>query len=273
MDTGKAALKLKRIGVVVGAGVVLACGLLASNSFAADKAELRTMIDAGQYQEAIDAAKGDADLQDDLHAILLTVEAINTRILLGQSNNPKRDAKHAMTLAQQVMTADPAISDASIHYAISLGFYGRTVSVLTAFRKKIPIKIKEAIKAAQTANPDNGLVHALEGAWHFSVVAKAGENTARKRYGASILQGTAAFEQALAYAPGDILTMVNYIYMLHATQIKSAGPRKESLIKRALATTPKGAAERSLQDHLRVFTQIAADEKAAMKHAKKFLQW
>ena len=184
---------------------------LSSQSFADDLEEARRALKNGNYNQAF--TQGQA--YGEIAGLLVAAEALNTQLLLGQSQRPKNDAKQAMAIARQILKVDPQNEKAKMAYALAYGFYGRSVSSLTAWRKKLPQKIHAAIDEAAAANLNSANSEALLAAWHLNIYFKAGEKMAKEQYGASLDVGKALFEKALDKAPQDILISANYAFTLY----------------------------------------------------------
>ena len=241
----------------------------AKPAFASDLNEARVSLTSGQYDEAF--AK--AQLVGNTEAFLVAAEALNTKILIGQSKDPKGDAKKAMAIAEQILATDPSHKDAKLLYAISFGFYGRAVSPIKAWRKKFPQKIEAAIKEAVAANPEKANSYALYGGWHMGVSAKAGSKTAQRSYGASIESGIANFKKARELVKDDIMINANYALMLYASDADSYGAEIEPLLADIRNTEPQDSAQIYVKNYISVFEKKLDQPKLARKSAKQFLGW
>lgn len=248
--------------------IALACSAV-STGWAASHDDVRLSINNGEYDQAFSLGE---DLGDN-QGLLLAAEALNTKILIGSSNNVKRDAKRAMKLSERVLEQDEAHKKAKLLYAVSYGFYGRSASPFKAWRKKLPQKIKAAIDQAYIANPDEARSFALIGAWHMSVSARAGSKTAKKYYGASIEDGVVSFEQALRAAPKDILITGNYALMLYANAPDTHIDAVKLLLASVKQAQPKDMAEAYVLDYLSNFGNQLNQPEQAQKLAEDFLGW
>lgn len=231
--------------------------------------DARVSLSSGKYDKAFEQASRIGNPE----ALLLGAEAINTKLLLGQSTAPKKDAKKAMKIALDILTSNPSNADAKLLYAISYGFYGRSVSPIKAWRKKIPQKIETAILDAITANPDNANSYALYAGWHLGVYAKAGPKTARRMYGANIEDGISNFERAQSLLPDDMMINANYALMLFAIDKDAYKSRIDPLFAAVSAAQPKNSAEVFVQN---LVLEVANDKitpKQALKTAENFLGW
>lgn len=185
-----------------------------SAASASSLAEMRTALYEGHFESAYAQAQA-LGTEDGL---VLAAEALNAKLLLGGGDKPSKTAKTSMRLAKQALTLNARNADAQMQYAIAYGFYGRHVSPFKAWRKKIPLKIlaeiqKAATMQTNTTRQSTRHYHALQGAWHFSVVNRAGAKRAQKFYGANEVEGQKYFEMALRSHPNDILISANYTVM------------------------------------------------------------
>jgi len=243
--------------------------LFSGTAFAASLDDVRAAINTGQYDHAYEqgSALGSAE------GLLLAAESLNTKIMLGQSKSAKKDAQRAMKLAQGILAQNPDHKGASLQYAIAYGFYGREVSAVTAWRKNLPTKIQIAIQAARDNNEYIPQTDALLGAWHFSVVYKAGAKRARKSYGATQIKGGSFFEAALASAPDDIIIRANYSMMLYVLNPKDNLPIVQHLLGGFKNAKPSNDLEFQVLSTVQKFDAALGEPKAATKIAKNFLNW
>lgn len=244
-------------------------GVFAPFAKADSIADARISLSSGNYDEAFEKAS----LIGNAEALLLGAEALNTKILLGQSNNTKSDAKHAMQIANDILAMDPDNKQAKLLYAIAYGFYGRTVSPLKAWRKKIPKKIETAILEAVETNPENANSFALYAGWHMAVCAKAGPKRAKRMYGASIADGIANFEKARSLTPNDMMINANYALMLFATDAQLYSPKINQLVQLISEATPMNSAESNVQKIVKEIVENHESPKKAHDAAEAFLGW
>jgi hypothetical protein len=244
-------------------------GVFSPFAKADDIADARLSLSSGNYGEAFEKAS----LIGNTEAQLLSAEALNTRILLGQSPNVKDDAKHAMRIAKDILAIEPDNNQAKLLYAIAYGFYGRTVSPLKAWRKKIPKKIETAILEAVETNPENANSFALYAGWHMAVCAKAGPKRAQRMYGASVIDGIANFEKARSLLPNDLMINANYALMLFATDAELYDPKISQLALTITEAVPNNSAESFVQTLVKDIIENREFPKKAHDAAEEFLGW
>jgi tetratricopeptide (TPR) repeat protein len=249
--------------------IVLFASVLAWPVYANDLDEARGALTSGEY----DIAFAQAQLLGDTQGLLLAAEALNTKILLGQSEDEKNDAKQAMAIGEQILATDPFNKDAKLLYAISYGFYGRSMSPLSAWRKKMPQKIRAKIDEAVAANPGDPNSYALYGGWHMAVAAKAGTKRAKKMFNATSEEGITYFKQAIAVAPDDLMINTNYLMMLYASDAERHDEQVRKMLTHVQGVETKTAAEQQVQLLAKTLEANLGEPKKARKIAKKFLGW
>ena len=249
--------------------LILSLALFALPAHANDLETVRGSLTAGNYEHAI----VEGQLLGDTDGLLLAAEALNTRILIGSSEDEKKDAKQAMKIAERILTTDPDNKNAKLLYAISYGFYGRSMSPLSAWRKKMPQKIQAKIEEAVAANPTDPNSYALYGGWHMAVAAKAGTKRAKKMFGATAAEGITYFEQALGAAPDDMMINGNYVMMLYASDADRHDTKVRKILTHIQGLKANDDAERQVQSLAKSLEDNLDQPKRAKNIAKKFLGW
>ena len=239
------------------------------NASASNVSEMQREFEAGHYDRVVELAGHTSDVDQ----TLLASEALLTKILLGESDNPKHDAKRAMQLVNPVIAKTPQVKEALFLSALAYGYYGRSVGALEAWRTNLPVKIKNRIDTAIQVLPDDPRTKAMLGAWHLSVRYKAGAKTARKKYGATEKDGWILMRAAHRAAPKDIFIAANYATMLYVLSKGRERAQVETLLGAALAEPPADYSQKRLQAILREFQAALDHPKRARKLAKKFLDW
>ncbi len=247
--------------------IILLLYFYAVSAFANTYADAKTALDTGQFEQAHQDARA---LGTDA-GLVLAAEALNAKLLLGLSPSPSKTAKSAMKLAQAALKQDASNADAQLQYAIAYGFYGRQVSVFKAWRKKIPLKIRKEINAAIATNPQDYRTHALLGAWHLSVVQRAGAGRAEKYFGATQEQGVAAFELALQHLPDDIIILANYTLMRYVLDPQSEREWARNNLQRIGNLPTPTAVEAQVQIQIAEILAALDQAKTAQGLAKKFI--
>jgi tetratricopeptide (TPR) repeat protein len=236
---------------------------------ASSVADIDTALREGQYQSAYEQGLA----LDNAQGMVLAVEALNAQLLLGGQDDPSKLAKRALKLAKRARALDPEDKEAGVQYAIAYGFYGRHASAFKAWRKKLPQKIKAAIEDAHDRNASDARVEALRGAWHLSLLYRAGSWNVGKRYGASIAVGQKHFDTALALKPDDILINSNYGLMLYVLGPEQYKARTQYLLETAVATQPLNAVERDVQTRMAaILTTMKTNPAEALHAAENFVR-
>jgi cytochrome c-type biogenesis protein CcmH/NrfG len=248
---------------------IVAVFLFSSAAFAADLETIRGSLTSGKYDLAI----AEGQLLGDTEGLLLAAEALNTKILIGNSEDEKADAEQAMAIAEKILAVDPDNKDAKLLYAISYGFYGRSMSPLSAWRKKMPQKIRAKIEEAVAANPADANSYALYGGWHMAVAAKAGTKRARKMFGATADEGKGYFKKALDVAPDDLMINGNFVMMLYASDGKKNEQQVRTMLKHIESVQAQNDAEKQVQALAKSLETNLDQPKKAKTVAKDFLGW
>ena len=236
---------------------------------ASSVSDIDTALREGQYQSAYEQGVALNNAQ----GMVLAVEALNAQLLLGGQDDPSKLAKRALKLAKRARALEPANTEADVQYAIAYGFYGRHASAFKAWRKKLPQKIKAAIENAHDHNASDARVEALRGAWHLSLLYRAGKWNVGKRYGASIAAGQKHFDAALDLKPDDILINSNYALMLYVLGPQQYKARSKFLLETAVATPPRNAVERDIQTRMaEILTALDTNPDQALHAAEDFVR-
>ena len=187
-------------------------GALLSPSYANDIETVQKLIRSGDYVAAHDTAI-DLNTPD---ALALAAESLARQVMLGEVEKLKKTSKKARKLAEQALEIDPNHQNARLQYVITDGFVVRLTGDVSAWMKKLPQKSFAKIEAYRADFPDDPRGDALLAAWHLAVVRKAGNDNAKKWFGASIEDGQKLYENALAASPNDPVIALNYAFALIA---------------------------------------------------------
>ena len=219
------------------------------NALANSLQEIRITLEAGGYDLAVEqgAALGTAD------GLVLAAEALNAKLLLGQAERKTKTAKRAMKLAKAALVLEPQNAEAQIQYALAYGFYGRHASNFKAWRKKLPQKIRAEIDKAAIMAPDDARTQGLKGAWHLNLLYRAGGFDVGKRYGASLQEGVAHFQNALVQNNlaqnfgSDIIIASNFLMLQYALSPEDHADQTELiLLSDILTRQPQNDVERRI---------------------------
>ncbi|MEM9599485.1 MAG: hypothetical protein AAF926_00560, partial [Pseudomonadota bacterium] len=115
--------------------------------------------------------------------------------------------------------------------------------------------------------PGDPRADALYGAWHLGIVRAAGDG----RFGASLEEGMAHYDAAIAAMPQDIVIMSNYAFSLIVMDDPALLPRATELLHRIEATEPVGATERETRDRMLSLLTVIDDLDALQHRAKGLL--
>lgn len=178
-----------------------------------------------------------------------------------------------MAIGEDILALDPNNKDGNLLYAISHDFYGRSMSPISAWRKKMPQKIRARIEDAVKANPGDANSYALYGGWHMAVAAKAGTKRAKKMFGATSEEGIEYFDKALSVAADNLMINGNYLMMLYASEPELHDEKIHKMLKHMQTVPPKNDAEQQVRFIVKSLETNLDHPRRAKKIAKNFLGW
>lgn len=211
----------------------LMCVLLVSPAFASDAA--RALLHDGEYERARNVAL-DADSVDGLNVATAVMAA---EIMLMRVDDAKDHAKDAIDLAEEALERDPGNVEATFMRALHTGFRTRSSSPIGIVMHGLVGKTYAAIEVFEAAAPGDPRADALFGAWHLGIVRAAGDG----KFDASLREGMAHYDAAVAAMPDDIVVLGNYAFSLIVMDDPALLPRAERLLRQIEATEPDGATE------------------------------
>lgn len=234
---------------------------LSGSAAASDAA--RALLHEGQYVQARETALA-ADTVDGLN---VAAEVMAAEIMLMTVPDAKDHAKDAIDLAEDALDRDPENVEAKFMRAVHTGFRTRSSSAFAILMKGLIGDTYEAIEAFEDAAPNDPRSYALYGAWHLGIVRAAGDG----RFGASLDEGMAHYDQAVAALPTDIVIMGNYAFSLIVMEDAAVLPRAEELLLQIAATEPDGATEAETKDRMMRLLAVIDDPDALQQRAKGLL--
>ena len=244
---------------------LLTCGNIAA---ATELEGARQLFNIGDYE----AAQSMAVALETADGYILASEAVTAQILLGHFDKPNRPAKEARLLAEKALLIDPNNLDARLQQGVAFGLETQSTSIMTAWRKKLPVRMYDMIKLLHQDAPDDPRSHALLGAWHLGIVNEIGEKNAYKWYKANSEDGKIYYEMALQLTEGntmdDIVITSNYAA---STILLDDPDYGKQLLSSVLNMTPSNAAETGVQKRVSELAALSDNPKAFKKAAKDFL--
>ena len=246
---------------------VFFASLLASPAWANSAADIRALMASGEYE----TARLTAENLQTAEGYALAAESLSAQILLGEVSKLNKHSKQARALSEQALALDPALYDAQLQYALTVGFVTRTSGDITAWRKKLPSKTLAAIRDFRAAYPDDPKGLALEGAWHLGVIRKTGEKNGGKWFGASLAEGEQLYAQARAATPNDVLIETNYALSLLVLDVEKYAPQVKPILE-AVTSMPAGDdLYKKVQGKAAKVLVAYGDDKRVKKLAERFL--
>jgi cytochrome c-type biogenesis protein CcmH/NrfG len=235
--------------------------VLAVPAFAAEPA--RDLLHNGQYEDARAAALA-VDTVEGLNA---AAEVMAAEIMLMRVDDAKDHAKAAIKLADRALKRDPGNVEALFMRALHTGFRTRSSSAFAIVMKGLIGDTYEAIEAFESAAPNDPRADALYGAWHLGIVRAAGDG----RFGASLADGLAHYDRAVAAMPTDIVVMGNYAFSLIVMDDPSLIPRATTLLQQIEGTAPNGATEGETRARMLSLLAVIDDPDALRARSKGLL--
>jgi tetratricopeptide (TPR) repeat protein len=222
------------------AAMIVAMALAPPAAFAQPPEAALRLYAQGQYTEAADLAARAGRSADNL------VFAARARLAACLTKDPDADIDTLLRQAERDARAALALSpdavDARVQWALTLGLRGRRASIAEALSRGYASRGKRLLDEAIAIAPDNAEAHALLGAWHLEVLRRGGSAGARM-LGARRADGLAAFDRALALAPGDGLIALQYAIALTELDATRFSARIQTLLAAARTPTPRDALE------------------------------
>jgi tetratricopeptide (TPR) repeat protein len=242
-------------------GLPLLLILLAAPAFASDPA--CDLLYQGQYEDARATALA-ADTVEGLNA---AAEVMAAEIMLMRVEDAKDHAKAAIKLANRALKRDPGNVEALFLRALHTGFRTRSSSALAIVMKGLIGDTYAAIEAFEAAAPNDPRADALYGAWHLGIVRAAGDG----KFGASLSEGLAHYDRAVAAMPTDIVVMGNYAFSLIVMDDPSLLPRATALLQQIETTPPDGATEDETRARMISLLAVIDDPEALQERSKGLL--
>jgi tetratricopeptide (TPR) repeat protein len=180
--------------------LLLLCGLIAPAH--ADLSAMEAAFSTGAFKEAALMGEEDGGSQALAFAArALLAEAGLTHDIACRD----RSVEQAMKNAETALAGDPNNVEAHLQLAIALGLKARRVGTLRAHLMGLALEAKRHVERALTLSPDSPWAYAVNGAWNLEIVGRGGNLAGRAFYGASREAGIAAYDRAIALAPGNIV--------------------------------------------------------------------
>ncbi|MEM7729527.1 MAG: hypothetical protein AAF311_09660 [Pseudomonadota bacterium] len=240
---------------------LLLCGLALPAHASSDTA--RALLDEGRYE----AARTQALSEDTMDGLLVAGEAMAAEIMLMRVDDPNDHARDAVALAEDALSRDPGNAEALFQRALHTGFRTRSSSAFAVLAKGLIGRTEAAIDAFAAAAPDDPRADALRGAWHLGIVRAAGDG----RFGASLEDGMAAYDRAVAARPDDIVVLGNYAFSLIVLDDPALRPRARDLLQRIERAEPRGATQAETRERMLRLLAVFDDPDALRERARGLL--
>ncbi len=245
----------------------LALSLLASLFVAspalASVSEARSLLDEGRYAEARVAALEERSVE----SLNLAAEIMGAEIMLMTAEDAKDMAKDGMKLASEALERDPSNTEARFLYALHTGFRTRASSPLGIVMGGWIGKTKDAIESFAAAAPGDPRADALRGAWHLGIVRAAGDG----KFDASLSEGMARYDAAVAAMPDDVTVLSNYAFSLIVMDDPALLPRAKELMEELRGVEATDAFERETKARMMALLAVVDQPEELRSQAKALL--
>lgn len=166
----------------------------------------------------------------------------------------------AEATAQAAIRADrsqrPAMAQAFVQLAISIGLRGRLLDASEAQAEGLAEKGRAAIDRALELDPQNAWARASLGGWHLEIVRRGGPVLASVMYGASEREGLKNLRSTVAQNPANLL--LSYHFALSILALDPDRFRAEA------ASALKSGETDSTANAMTAFTRKRADKLAEL---------
>lgn len=129
-------------------------------------------------------------------------------------------------------------------YALALGRYSQSISVVKALAHGIAPKMRAALEKTIELAPNHAEAHVALGVFQAEIIASVGTFIGGLTYGARKDACYRAFQTALALNPASPIACIEYANALVALDGKKKADEAEALLRRAAALDPRDAKER-----------------------------
>ena len=140
--------------------------------------------------------------------------------------------ERAMRMGEEAVRADPTNPEAHCQFAHAVGRYAQRVGTITALRKGLADKARDALEAALGIDPDYPGAHLTLGGWHADIAAAG--FFARKIYGASREKAVYHYERALELVPESKILLYEYGIRLPELDEERGKERAREMLEEAL---------------------------------------
>ncbi|MFS2318582.1 hypothetical protein RMQ97_11650 [Maricaulis sp. D1M11] len=192
--------------------------------------------------------------------------------LMLEADYPDREtlAEQAVEHGEMALRLDPDSIEARWRLAGALGFQGRYMSGWRAYLRGVPQRGRDLLQDTLNAEPDNAWAWGMWGAWNLEVARRGGRRGMRA-LDASIEEGLAAYETAIALDPDNPSPHYFKAVGLIAIDTDYAADARSAL-DAALALQPRDAFEAGILDEARRLSALMDRPRQAQRWANQRMQ-
>lgn len=201
---------------------------------------LATLWQRGEYQALIDRLTGRQEAGS--LALMARAHLALGRFIAPQSDWP-RHVRAALAASQAAVAADPDLVEARLQHALALGYRGLQIGPVMAHLNGLAEAARAEIDAALALDAQDPWALAVSGGWHLEIVDRAGPGLAEDLYGATLADGLAAFDRALALDPANPTLHVEFAAALLRHDRRGKAGAARGLLRMARRLTPRNAVE------------------------------
>ena len=203
--------------------------LLAADASAQSIDDARSAFADGRFLEAADlgAALGTSD------GYTLAAQSLAVYAHYEAADEKQRVViERAMRMGEEAVRADSTNPEAHCQYAHAVGRYAQRVGTMTALRKGLAGKVRDALEAALEIDPDYPGAHLTLGGWHADIAAAG--FLARQMYGANREEAVHHYERAMALVPESKILLYEYGIRLPELDKEGGRERAREMLEKAL---------------------------------------
>ncbi len=219
---------------------LLAAAHLGGAEPAAPVSQPEALYADGRYVEAADACSDQSDA--DCFAIAARATLVGGYFEADQDACIEA-AKRAEDFAREALKRDPDHVEGHVQLGLALGRRGAEIAAVKAHLLRLAPRSRNHIERAVKLDPQNAWALAALGGWHLEVVRRGGARV----YGASVDEGVAAFERALALAPENPAIAYQFGLRLAGLDDPELDAMARAAFARAAAGEPVSEIERLLK--------------------------
>ena len=190
----------------------------------------------GRFAEGVEAARalGDAGLTP-----LAFCATIHAHYVEKDENLKPEIFRQTIVLCEEAHARGWSTANFHYMYAVTLGRYSQTMTVLQALSDGLVARIKEQIDLCLAIDGAHAEAHATLAGWHATITSESGEMMARMMYGATEEIALEHYEKAMLCAPDSPVPYIEFAQGLEKLYgAEAAADRISANLEKGLAMKP-----------------------------------